>query len=117
MEDDKTRKGGSSELLEAFRVSGGAHWSIGVLLGTAVVLSAFLISKHFGGGLPGCGPASGCEALEKTPWGMVPGIRWPVSFLGFAWFFALLFGWMVTDREWPVTARWLLRVGGAASVL
>lgn len=99
------------------RISTGAFWRIALLLSAAVVLSAFLISKHFGGGLPGCGPKSGCEALESTPWGMVPGIRWPVSFLGFGYFFALLVGWMMADRGTPVAARWLLRVGGAASLV
>jgi protein-disulfide isomerase/uncharacterized membrane protein len=92
-------------------------WGVALLLSAAVVLSAFLLSKHFGGSLPGCGPRSGCEALEATPWGMVPGIRWPVSFLGFTYFLALLAGWMVADRRIPAPARWLLRIGGAASLV
>jgi protein-disulfide isomerase/uncharacterized membrane protein len=117
VEDTRTDKGRSAGLLGVFRISNSAYWSVATLLGTAVVLSAFLISKHFGGGLPGCGPESGCEALEKTPWGTVPGIRWPVSFVGFAYFLALLAGWMVTNRELPAAARSLLRIGGAASLL
>ncbi len=111
------RKGGCVGLLRAYRISNAVYWGVATLLGAAVVLSAFLISKHFGGGLPGCGPTSGCESLEKTPWGMVPGIRWPVSFMGFAYFFSLLIAWMVMEREVPAAARWLLRVGGAASLL
>ncbi len=114
----RTRNGGSAGFLRALWISNSAYWRVATLLGAAVVLSAFLISKHFGGGLPGCGPESGCEALEKTPWGMVPGMRWPVSFVGFAYFFALLVGWMVMDREeLPAAARWLMRAGGAASLL
>jgi protein-disulfide isomerase/uncharacterized membrane protein len=117
-ENTRTRKSGSAGILRAFWISSSAYWSIAILLGAAVVLSAFLLSKHFGGGLPGCGPQSGCEALEKTPWGVIPGIRWPVSFVGFAYFFALLVGWMVTNREEvPAAARWLMRVGGGASLL
>jgi protein-disulfide isomerase len=116
-EGARVRPGEPAGPLKAFWVSSPAYWSVAALLGAAIVLSAFLISKHFGGGLPGCGPTSGCEALEKTAWGMVPGIRWPVSFLGFAYFFALLAAWMVTDRELPAVARWLLRTGGAASLL
>jgi protein-disulfide isomerase/uncharacterized membrane protein len=115
--DARIRKGGSAWLLKTCRISPAAYWSVAALLGAAVVLSAFLISKHFGGGLPGCGPTSGCEALEKTPWGMVPGIRWPVSFVGFAYFFALLVAWMVMDRNLPAATRWPLRVGAAASLL
>jgi protein-disulfide isomerase/uncharacterized membrane protein len=117
VEDAGTPKGGSAGLLRAFWISNSVYWSIAILLGAAVVLSAFLISKHFGGGLPGCGPRSGCEALERTPWGMVPGIRWPVSFVGFAYFLALLVGWVVMGRELPAAARWLMRVGGAVSLL
>jgi protein-disulfide isomerase/uncharacterized membrane protein len=117
VEDAGIREGGSAGLRKAFWISTIAYWTVATLLGAAVVLSAFLISKHFGGGLPGCGPTSGCEALEKTPWGMVPGIRWPVSFLGIGYFFSLLVAWMVMDRKVPAAARWLLRVGGAGSLL
>jgi protein-disulfide isomerase/uncharacterized membrane protein len=103
--------------LRETRISNTVFWQLALLLSVAVVLSAFLISKHFGSGLPGCGPRSGCEALESTSWGTVPGIRWPVSFLGFTYFFALLVGWMAADRRVPIAARWLLRVGGAASLV
>lgn len=98
-------------------ISSSTYWTIAALLGAAAVLSAFLVSKHFGGGLPGCGPTSGCEALEKTPWGKIPGIGWPVSFIGLAYFFALLVGWMSTDRNLPFPARWLFRAGGVGSLL
>ena len=101
----------------ATTISTAVFWGVALLLSAAIVLSAFLLSKHFGGSLPGCGPRSGCEALEATPWGMVPGIRWPVSFLGFAYFLALLAGWMVADRGTPAPARWLLRFGGVASLV
>ena len=112
-----TQAGGSAGLLQAGRISPSAYWSVATLLGAAVVLSAFLISKHFGGGLPGCGPQSGCEALEKTRWGTIPGLQWPVSFAGFAYFLALLMAWMVAGREVPAAARSLIRIGGAASLL
>lgn len=116
-ENARVRNGGPAWLLKMNRISRAAYWIVAALLGAAVVLSAFLISKHFGGGLPGCGPSSGCEALEKTPWGMVPGIRWPVSFVGFAYFFALLVAWMAMDRRVPAAVRWLMRVAAAASLL
>src|SRR5512141_237631 len=54
------------------RISSAFFWQTALLLAVAVVLSAFLVAKHFGGGLPGCGPKSGCEALESTVWGRVP---------------------------------------------
>jgi protein-disulfide isomerase/uncharacterized membrane protein len=83
----------------------------------AVILSIFLVSKHFGGGLPGCGPKSGCEALEATRWGSLPGVGWPVSFVGAAYFVALLIGWVGARRAVPLSAIWLLRLGGAASLV
>lgn len=117
MEATKPGDGGSAGLLKAFWISRAVYWSIAILLSAAVVLSTFLVSKHFGGGLPGCGPQSGCEALERTRWGTVPGLQWPVSFVGFAYFLALLMAWMVAGRDVPAAAQWLLRIGGAASLL
>ena len=99
------------------RVSALAYWSVAGLSATAAVLSAFLVLKHFGGGVPGCGPASGCEALEKSPWGTLPGARWPVSFAGLAYFAAVLAGWLAAGRQVPVAGRWVLRAGAAASLL
>lgn len=108
---------GAMKLLTPTSLSSGAYWSIAILLSTAVVLSTFLISNHFGEGLPGCGPQSGCEALEKTRWATIPGLQWPVSFVGFAYFVALLAGWMVAGRQVPGAVQWLIRVGAAASLL
>ncbi len=98
-------------------ISAAVFWAGLLLLAIAVVLSAFLLSKHFGGALPGCGPKSGCEALESSPWGAVPGIHWPVSFLGFAYFLALLAGLLVSGRVVPTRIRWLLRLGAVASLI
>lgn len=117
MEATKPGDGGSAGLLKAFWISRAVYWSIAILLSTAVVLSTFLVSQHFGGGLPGCGPQSGCEALERTRWGTIPGLQWPVSFVGFAYFVAILVAWMVAGREVRAAAQWLIRVGGAASLL
>jgi protein-disulfide isomerase/uncharacterized membrane protein len=102
--------------IPSIRVSGAANGRIAAVLAAAIVLSGFLIAKHFGGGLPGCGPKSGCDALEATRWGMLPGIRWPVSFAGGAYFVALLAGLLVSRRELPFPAIWLLRAGVATSL-
>lgn len=59
-------------------------------IGVAIVASAVLVWKHFTGThLPGCGPQSGCAALEGSVFGKIPGIDWPVSFVGLAWFVGL----------------------------
>jgi protein-disulfide isomerase/uncharacterized membrane protein len=116
----KARKQGGDEAvggaIPMIRVSRSCWMRIAAALAVAVVLSAFLVAKHFGGGLPGCGPKSGCEALEATRWGTVPGLGWPVSFLGAAYFVAALLGWLVSRGEVPRGLIWVLRVGGAASL-
>ncbi len=43
--------------------------------------------------LPGCGVGSGCDAVTNGPWGIVPGVGWPVSFVGVAWFSSLFVVW------------------------
>jgi protein-disulfide isomerase/uncharacterized membrane protein len=96
-------------------IGGWAFWLSTALLAVASVAATLLALRHFGGHLPGCGPQSGCESLEATAWGKVPGIGWPVSFLGFAYFSALLAGWIVSAGRLPRRALWLLRAGCAAS--
>jgi hypothetical protein len=56
-------------------------------------------------------PPKRLRALEKAAWGVVPGVRWPVSFVGFACIVALLVRWLVADREELAAGRWLLRAG------
>jgi protein-disulfide isomerase/uncharacterized membrane protein len=111
------RASGDGRLLGAMSISNVAYWWVSALLSVAVAISALLAAKHFGGGLPGCGPRSGCEALEATAWGAIPWLRWPVSFVGFAYFFALLAGWIAARREIPNLIRWLMRLGGLVSLL
>ena len=37
--------------------------------------------------VPGCGVrGGGCEEVVNGPWGKIPGLGWPVSFVGLAWF-------------------------------
>ncbi len=98
-------------------VSEGTRWGIAALLIAAIMLSAPLVAEHFGGRLPGCGPKSGCESLEATPFGRIPGIGWPVSFFGLAYFAALLAGWIASRRAVPGIGRWVLRLGACGSLL
>lgn len=109
----EVRSGGTIPMI---RLTPSGWMRIAGTLAVAIVLSAFLVAKHFGGGLPGCGPKSGCEALEATRWGTVPGLGWPVSFLGAAYFAAALVGWLVSRGEVPRGLIWVLRVGAVASL-
>jgi protein-disulfide isomerase/uncharacterized membrane protein len=108
---------GQEQVPGVIRLSSVTRLGTALLLSVAVVLSALLVVKHFGGGLPGCGPEGGCKSLESSPWGMVPLVRWPVSFLGFAYFLSLLAAWMTAGREIPAAMRWPLRFGGIASLV
>ena len=65
--------------------------------------------------LPGWGVGSSCDAVTNGPWGTIPAIGWPVSFLGFAWFVGVLFGWIKSSGN-SRGLLWLIRFGVIASV-
>ena len=44
--------------------------------------------------IPGCAEGSGCDLITNGPWGVVPWLNIPVSFVGLAWFSALFIGWV-----------------------
>ncbi|MGE3107891.1 MAG: DsbA family protein [Phycisphaerales bacterium] len=98
-----------------------ATWWIALAaLLVALVASAFLVNKHFGGSLPGCGPKSGCEALDRSAWSRVPlpgGLLWPVSFLGLAHFSGMLGAWIASARRAGITVGVLAAVGVLDSLL
>ena len=97
-----------------------AKWVIGlVCIAVAIVFSGLLALKQLGvigDSLPGCGPASACGALTSGPFGRIPGLGWPVSFVGLAWFIALAATWCMGRAGVSSTLRWLVRVGALASV-
>jgi len=79
--------------------------------------SAVLVARHFGGGeLPGCGPKSACNELERTVWGTIPGIAWPTSFVGLAWFTGLLAAWSSIRSTVPAFVVALARTGAVVSL-
>ncbi len=75
--------------------AGARSWIVGVvLIGVALAGCGVLVLAHLAGiGLPGCGAGSPCARATSGPWGSIPGLGWPVSFLGFAWFNAVLVVW------------------------
>ncbi|MBK8229459.1 MAG: DsbA family protein [Candidatus Eisenbacteria bacterium] len=99
--------------------NGGSLWGLALgCLVVAMLASAMLVSKHFGGHeLPGCGPTSACAQLENSAWGKVPGIGWPTSFLGLAWFVGLASAWWSARRALTPLLVNLARLGAAMSVL
>lgn len=69
--------------------------------------------------LPGCGTGSPCEQLTESAWGKLPLVDWPVSFIGLAYFVALLFAWTAAYRGSSVSTglKNLVRFGAAVSVM
>ena len=85
-----------------------------VSLGFAITLSI----QHFGGiKLPGCGADSACSTVVNSAWGKVPGIGWPTSHVGVAWFAGLLIAWLVSRGAVGSPLRWLVRLGAVGSVV
>ncbi len=91
-----------------------------VLLAVSVGASVMLALEHIVGlSLPGCGPGSGCEQAARSVWGKVPGLGWPVSFVGLAYFTSILAAWVgAWTKGWDLggVPRWVARLGAAASL-
>ena len=95
-------------------------WPLGmILLVVAIVASGALVLKQLGivtTGLPGCGAESDCGKLADSVWGSLPGINWPVSYIGFSYFLGMLIAWATTARGGiPDSLRWIARLGALAS--
>ncbi|MBI5763601.1 MAG: DsbA family protein [Planctomycetes bacterium] len=105
--------------IESSAIKSGPH-AIGIIaLLAAVVGSGMLVVQHIAGiALPGCGAGSPCAQLSASAWGKVPGIGWPVSHVGLAYFIGALIAWS-RARSSGVSASFLLlaRVGVLASVV
>lgn len=91
-----------------------------LLLGVACVTSGMLVFERLAGlHLPGCGAGSPCAQAAASAWGKVPGVAWPVSYLGFAYFVAMLVAWLASRGALGADARALtiVRAGAVASLL
>lgn len=88
-----------------------------ILLGFSVVSSAMLVLEHFGAmSLPGCGAGSACAKLTSGAWGKLPVLHWPVSFVGLAYFVAMLVAWLMAGGRPPLVVRVIAWLGAAASL-
>ncbi len=95
-------------------------WILGmVFMLVACVASGVLALKQLGWlgeSLPGCGPQSGCGAVTNSVWGKIPGIMWPVSYVGFAYFVGMLVAWGTSAmRGAPSAIIWIARLGALCS--
>jgi protein-disulfide isomerase/uncharacterized membrane protein len=87
-----------------------------VAIGASFILSGTKLG--FFDSIPGCGVGSGCDNVTNGPWGSIPGINLPVSFIGLAWFLGLLsvFHCCVANGCTTRKFRWSVRAGVVASI-
>ncbi len=66
--------------------------------------------------LPGCtgGAESPCARASASQWGKLPGLDWPVSFVGFAFFSGVLVAWIVARGA---TRGWFQKVLEAGALV
>ena len=88
---------------------------LGLLTATIGSLVLVLVALGFIEQLPGCGPDSGCDKVTSGVWGRIPLIEWPVSFVGFTYFTALLVAWILETPGRGI--RNLMRLGMLASIM
>jgi protein-disulfide isomerase/uncharacterized membrane protein len=87
-----------------------------LLLLVSIASSAMLGLEHLGAfALPGCGAGSPCARAAASVWGTVPGLQWPVSFLGLAYFLALGVAWIAARGRARGPLLWIIRGGVAMS--
>lgn len=112
----KSRSAGNAEPAVA-SIGIGARLTGFVLLAMALRALATLSYAHLTGlAVPGCGPGSDCDLATRSAWGTIPGLRWPVSHLGVAYFAALLAVWLISPAI-SAGFRNVVRAGGLVSLL
>lgn len=125
---DSRAEGGPFSGLAAGRIA-WAVWAGGAAaLVVAIGASGALAYKHFTKAeLPGCRAGSACDKLEQHWLGKVPfppGLsqslgftKWPTSFLGVAFFAAILAAWVVGWRRVAPGLRGVIWIGAGASAV
>lgn len=110
---------GREHCQDAFSPLSAPRFLLGfILLSIAAVSSGLLVMQHFvGASIPGCAAGGACDRAAESIWGSIPGLGWPVSFLGFAYFGALLVAWPLVRAEGVAQLRWPVRLGALASAL
>lgn len=91
----------------------------GLAAGVSALMSLLLVLEHLGGmALPGCGEGSACAKAAESAWGKIPlgGFEWPVSYVGLAYFLAMLVAWVATRGLLPSAMRWVVRIGALVSL-
>jgi protein-disulfide isomerase/uncharacterized membrane protein len=112
--DPRARPRGAAARPISLPLFAGGIACLAISLGATLMLT---LEHLVGLSLPGCGPGSGCAQAAASAWGKLPGTSWPVSFVGFAYFFSMLAGWATARQGVPPALRLIGRAGALASLL
>lgn len=94
-----------------------AFWLGLVFACAGLVLSGTLAFAHLRSiDLPGCGAGSACARAAAGPLGTLPGLGWPTSFLGVAYFLAVGCGLAASRGRVNSLLLWIIRLGAAGSI-
>ncbi len=95
-------------------IAGGALGLLLALIGSGMLSYGHLANVY----PPGCGEGSGCAEATRSAWGSIPGIGWPTSHIGLAYFLALAVAWFTIARRGISSGLlFVVRLGALASVL
>ncbi|TWT45795.1 DSBA-like thioredoxin domain protein [Phycisphaerae bacterium RAS1] len=97
----------------AFVLLGG----LALLTSAGMSLMLALTSLAAGFKLPGCGAGSDCARAAASAWGKLPGVQWPVSYLGLAFFLAMLAVWLRSGGNFAGPVRGMVWAGGFTSAV
>lgn len=94
------------------------RFGLGVFFLAIALLASLLQTLDALGAMsaPGCGLRSGCHAAASSSFGRLPFVQWPLSYVGCAWFSALLVAWTRARGDVDVIVNWAARAGVAASL-
>jgi protein-disulfide isomerase/uncharacterized membrane protein len=88
------------------------------LLGVSTSVALLLTLDRLGAvELPACGAQNACAAAAASRWGTLPLVGWPLSFVGLAYFEAMLVGWVAARGELPRPLRAVMWLGAAGSLV
>lgn len=77
-----------------------------------------MVLHHFGAmEMPGCGVGSPCDAAAKSAYGRLPIVGMPTSFLGMAYFMALLASWVPAGGRISRSMHGVILLGVLGSVI
>lgn len=96
-------------------------FALGIVFLLIAIAASFILSGDHLGLLeaPGCGDGGGCDQAISGKWGKIPGLNWPVAFIGLAYFASLFIAWMSARIAGglPTIVKNIIRLGAVFSIM